>query len=240
MKKISLFNVLLFAAAILFAGASLTSCGSGDDNKSNPEDNNGQSSNSDGGSDGLRGYWIQNTWDEYQFETNVAPGWVWTHVNGLKTYLIYLDGEGGGTIYTEVTTPDQVENNREYAFRFCINHDESKTFTDNSWTTRPTNEVYNAYYNYGNDFRFYLNEQSRVTLIFDAREFDSQTRTGAKYEVITEPIGSTKELRSLTLLDNPTKTDYIAGEKVDLSGMTLVALYSDRTNEFVDYCHQYL
>ena len=134
-------------------------------------------------------------------------------------------------------TFDQVENNREYAFRFCINHDESKTFTDNSWTTRPTNEVYNAYYNYGNDFRFYLNEQSRVTLIFDAREFDSQTRTGAKYEVITEPIGSTKELRSLTLLDNPTKTDYIAGEKVDLSGMTLVALYSDRTNEFVDYCN---
>ncbi len=114
MKKISLFNVLLFAAAILFAGASLTSCGSGDDNKSNPEGNNGQSSNSDGGSDGLRGYWIQNTWDEYQFETNVAPGWVWTHVNGLKTYLIYLDGEGGGTIYTEVTTPDQVENNSKY------------------------------------------------------------------------------------------------------------------------------
>ena len=38
------------------------------------------------------------------------------------------------------------------------------------------------------------------------------------------------------MLDNPTKTSYIAGEKVDLTGMTLVALFSDRTSEFVDYC----
>ena len=42
MKKISLFNVLLLAAAILFTGTSLTSCGSdGDENKSNPEDGGG-------------------------------------------------------------------------------------------------------------------------------------------------------------------------------------------------------
>ncbi len=43
MKINSFFSVLLFAAAILFAGASLSSCGDGDDNKNNPEGGGGDS-----------------------------------------------------------------------------------------------------------------------------------------------------------------------------------------------------
>ncbi len=48
MKINSFFSVLLFVAAILFAGASLTSCGSDDDNKSNPEDNQSATAHNDG------------------------------------------------------------------------------------------------------------------------------------------------------------------------------------------------
>ena len=49
MRKNSFFSVLLFAAAILFTGASLTSCG-GDDGKKNPEGggNSGDGSKSQG------------------------------------------------------------------------------------------------------------------------------------------------------------------------------------------------
>ena len=106
MKKISLFNVLLFATAILFAGASLSSCGSGDDNKSNPEDNNGQSSDEDFGSDGLKGYWVQNTWNQYR------PNY--DKVTGYRSSLFYFDGEGGGTLWYWVTTLDNVENKSKY------------------------------------------------------------------------------------------------------------------------------
>lgn len=50
MKINSFFSVLLFVAAILFAGASLSSCGDGDDNKNNPEGggNSGDGSKSQG------------------------------------------------------------------------------------------------------------------------------------------------------------------------------------------------
>ena len=123
----------------------------------------------------------------------------------------------------------------EYSFRFCVNGNSDNYFCDDQWSRQP-NTIYDAYYWNSYDCRFYLSEESNVTLIFDAREYDPQTMSGAKYEVIAEPVSSTRQIRSLTLLDNPTKTSYIAGEKVDLTGMTLVALYSDRTSEFVDYC----
>ncbi len=41
MKKYSFFNVLLFAAVVLFAGASFTSCGDDKDDKTNPENKKG-------------------------------------------------------------------------------------------------------------------------------------------------------------------------------------------------------
>ena len=123
----------------------------------------------------------------------------------------------------------------QYSFCFSVN-DGAIYFYDNQWTQRETNTVYDAYSRGSYEFRFYLNEESNITLIFDARAYDPQTGTGAKYEVITEPVSSTRQIRSLTLLDDPTKTSYIAGEKVDLTGMTLVALYSDKTSEIVDYC----
>ncbi len=61
MKKISFFNVLLFAAAILFAGASFTSCGS-DDNKNNPEEGGGSS---DDQSSLLVGKWTRTTSESF-------------------------------------------------------------------------------------------------------------------------------------------------------------------------------
>lgn len=53
MKINSFFSVLLFVAAILFAGASLSSCGDGDDNKNNPEGGGGDS----GGGTKSNGQW---------------------------------------------------------------------------------------------------------------------------------------------------------------------------------------
>jgi len=53
MKINSFFSTLLFAAAILFAGASLSSCGDGDDNKNNPEGGGGDS----GGGTKSNGQW---------------------------------------------------------------------------------------------------------------------------------------------------------------------------------------
>lgn len=120
MKKISLFNVLLFAAAILFAGALLSSCGSGDDNKSNPEDNNGQSSDEDFGSDGLKGYWVWNNWQDAIIESwtywtygNYSPTRE-TETSGQVARMIFLDGEGGGTMHTSVTTLDRVNNDSKF------------------------------------------------------------------------------------------------------------------------------
>lgn len=68
MRKISFFNVVLFAAAMLFAGASLTSCGDDkDDNKENPENNQGgegDESSTDKSSQ-LVGKWIRTTSEEF-------------------------------------------------------------------------------------------------------------------------------------------------------------------------------
>ena len=104
---------------LVFSLMTFIACG-GDDEEDNG--GNGQTAGSsaateDYGTDGMKGYWIQNTWDEIKLEA-----WTYYSYTGYKnadTYgqesnLIYLDGDGGGTIYFSVTTPDHAANNAKY------------------------------------------------------------------------------------------------------------------------------
>ena len=115
MKKLS---YLIFFA---FATLTITSCGSGDDSKTNPE-NNGSSSMADIGKDGLKGYWLSDEWNEaiatvgiWESE-NSAPvgGYSYPVYRGSRqatmfeySTLVYLDGEGGGTIWVPVSTAEK-------------------------------------------------------------------------------------------------------------------------------------
>lgn len=98
MKKLFYFVIL---AGFLFVGINIVSCGS-DDNKSNPENPDGQVDN---GKDGLKGYWMVNTWYNVNFDEQLGYN---TQVTGDINTILYLDGEGGGMIYESVTTIEKI------------------------------------------------------------------------------------------------------------------------------------
>ena len=95
MKKYPLFDVLLFATAILFAGASLTSCGS-DDDKSNPE-SGGSSENSTSTKDGIIGWYCQKAYTSADFASYNATAEEYKHkTNSREFYILFLESEYDG------------------------------------------------------------------------------------------------------------------------------------------------
>ncbi len=95
MKKNSFFSVLLFAAAILFTGASLTSCGS-DDDKSNPE-SSGSSENSTSTKDGIIGWYCQKVYTSADFASYNATAEEYKHkTNSREFYILFLESEYDG------------------------------------------------------------------------------------------------------------------------------------------------
>ncbi len=112
MKKT--FYYLSLLLGLVFGMTMFTACGGGDDDdsgNSNGQTSGGGSATEDYGTDGLKGYWVQNVWDEM-----ICENWSTTQqeVYGEKSKLLSLDGEGGGTIYMTVTTLDHAANNAKY------------------------------------------------------------------------------------------------------------------------------
>ncbi len=124
MKK--LLYLFMMTTVIL----SFTACGSdGENEKKNPESGNndkGGSTSSDVGKDGLKGYWLQNGWQEasaivgiWESETSSYgpnPDQIYSYPvrKGSEqktmfeyTNMIYLDGEGGGTVWIPVSTDEK-------------------------------------------------------------------------------------------------------------------------------------
>ena len=107
---------------LVFGMMTFTACGGGDDD--NGGNDSGQTSGGDitpqedYGTDGLKGYWIQNEWDDTCLESytmyNILYDTNIPDIDGECSILISLDGEGGGTIYKKVTTLDHAANNTKY------------------------------------------------------------------------------------------------------------------------------
>lgn len=134
------FYYLSLILGLVFGMMMFTACGGGDDGNGNDDGDNGQTTNNDGGgsstpqedygTDGLKGYWVQNEWHEYICEQTSNPeaigfldgattgdnydGFNTNISKGLRSRVIFLDGEGGGRIYLYVTTLDKVNNNSKY------------------------------------------------------------------------------------------------------------------------------
>ncbi len=91
---------------------------------SSDDDDNKPGQQTDFGSDGLKGYWVQNNWLDIAVEVtyyHTPAGYYGTYkitetteTKGQVTIMIYLDGEGGGTMHTNVTTLDHVNNNSKF------------------------------------------------------------------------------------------------------------------------------
>ena len=121
-KKIFSWLSIFFVAALCIGFAS---CGGGDDDGDDTGQTSGGGSGAkeDFGSDGLKGFWVQNNWKEIVVEqwTYYTPAdgygayyWDITETKGQATMMIYLDGEGGGTMHTSVTTLDRVNNDSKF------------------------------------------------------------------------------------------------------------------------------
>ena len=112
MKKKDYYLSLILC--LMLGCVTFTACSSDDDD-------NKPGQQTDFGSDGLKGYWVQNNWKEVvveEFNYHTPTGVYGTYryertesTNGHVTMMIYLDGEGGGTMHTNVTTLDRVNNN---------------------------------------------------------------------------------------------------------------------------------
>ena len=124
-KKIFSWLSIFFVAALCVGFAS---CGGGDDDGDDTGQTTGGGSGAkeDFGSDGLKGFWVQNNWKEIVLERwyyytptyimGLKGGYDWdiTATKGQATMMIYLDGEGGGTMHTSVTTLDRVNNDSKF------------------------------------------------------------------------------------------------------------------------------
>lgn len=115
MKKT--FYYLSLLLGLVFGMTMFTACGGDDDDdggNGNGQTSGGGSATEDYGTDGLKGYWVQNTWNETYLEK-----WYFylsreEEIKGQQSDLIYLDGDGGGTIYFAVTTSNHAANNTRY------------------------------------------------------------------------------------------------------------------------------
>ena len=134
-------------------------------------------------------------------------------------------------------TFENVEANGCYDFYFIANHDEDIWWGEYSQIN--IGEERTILYRYNYPLYFYTpyseTDTYRVTLIFDARDFSSSNNS-VKTKVLCEPMEGSADLLMLVLAQNPTKTDYVAGEKVDLSGMILTVIYNNGTSEQVQNC----
>ena len=120
-KKIFSWLSIFFVAALCVGFAS---CGGGDDDGDDTGQTTGGGSGAkeDFGSDGLKGVWVQNNWKEIVLERwyyYTPAGYDTYHFDitetkGQATMMIYLDGEGGGTMHTSVTTLDRVNNDSKF------------------------------------------------------------------------------------------------------------------------------
>lgn len=103
--------------SLVFGMMTLTACGSDDDDGGNAS---GGGEKEDFGSDGLKGYWVQNVWQDIVVEqwTDITyyprVSYETTETKGQVTMMIELDGEGGGTMHTSVTTLDRVNNDSKF------------------------------------------------------------------------------------------------------------------------------
>lgn len=115
MKKNFYYMSLLLG--LVFGTAMFTACGGGDDDisgNSSGQNAGGDSAVEDYGTDGLKGFWVKNVWDE-----TVLEEWYFylskeEKIVGQVNDLIYFDGDGGGTIYFSVTTLDHAANYTKY------------------------------------------------------------------------------------------------------------------------------
>lgn len=113
MKKNFHYLSLMFG---LFLGMmAFTACGD-DEEENSPNQNNGtekaEAAKDDFGTDGLKGYWVQNTWKEVTINFWGDPNG--NSIMGYWNHIIYLDGDGGGTLYVDVTTLDKVNNDKKF------------------------------------------------------------------------------------------------------------------------------
>ena len=116
-KNLYYFSLML---GLVLEMTMFTACGGDDDDSgnSNGQTSGGGSATEDYGTDGLKGYWVQNVWNETILEEWTYYG-SYTGSKNANTYgqysdLIYLDGDGGGTICFGVTTLDHAANNAKY------------------------------------------------------------------------------------------------------------------------------
>ncbi len=109
MRKL-FYLVLMFG--FMCGTFSMISCGDGD-GKKNPENTNG---GEDFGADGVKGYWIKDSWETLLFDGYADASWGKFSVKGDVSMMLYLDGEGGGVMYRFVTTLDKliVKNDTGY------------------------------------------------------------------------------------------------------------------------------
>lgn len=125
MKKNFYYLSLMFG--LFFGMTMFTACGGDDDGDDTGQTSGGGSgAKEDFGSDGLKGFWVQNNWKEIVLERwyyytptyimGLKGGYDWdiTATKGQATMMIYLDGEGGGTMHTSVTTLDRVNNDSKF------------------------------------------------------------------------------------------------------------------------------
>lgn len=99
------FYLISLLLSLVLGMTIFTACGGDDDNSDLTADQ---------GTDGLKGYWLQNTWSETYLEKWYFYPSRDEEIMGQESNMIYLDGDGGGTIYFAVTTPDHAANNAKY------------------------------------------------------------------------------------------------------------------------------
>lgn len=123
-KNFYYFSLLL---GLVLGMTMFTACGGDDDgNDTGQTTGGGSGAKEDFGSDGLKGFWVQNNWKEIVLEEwyyytptyimGLKGGYSWniTETKGQATMMIYLDGKGGGTMHTSVTTLDRANNDSKF------------------------------------------------------------------------------------------------------------------------------
>ena len=123
-KNFYYFSLLL---GLVLGMTMFTACGGDDDgNDTGQTTGGGSGAKEDFGSDGLKGFWVQNNWKEIVLEKwyyytptyimGLKGGYDWniTETKGQATMMIYLDGKGGGTMHTSVTTLDRANNDSKF------------------------------------------------------------------------------------------------------------------------------